>query len=244
MIPGIVAGGASAAASPVTWNSLVAALPSLWGWWKLDETAGAAVTATDASGNARHGTYNASGTRGAGLFSGSTYSQTSLGSRVDVPDWTVASTPKFTVGAMIKTTHSAAAEQQIFSGDGGGGSRVFQFNKDTSTHALGATFISPSVVTLVGATAVNDGNAHLAMFVYDESLPAASGRMKLYLDGSLDAQSTTSITLTSGVVANLAIGARNGLGTGTWSGAIDEAFFCTAALSSTQIADLWAARNS
>lgn len=231
--------------SNISWDSTVAGLANLWGWWKLDETAGAAVSAPDSSGNARHGTYNAAGTQSTGLFAGSTASQTTLGARVDVPNWTVAATPKFTVAAVIQTTHASGTEQQIFSADGGGGSRVFQFLKNTATNVLSATFISPSVVTLSGATAINDGNPHMVIFVYDESLAAGSGRMKLYLDGVQDAQSTTAITLTSSVSADLGIGARRGAdSTGLWAGAIDEAFFCSGALSATDVADLWAIRNT
>lgn len=236
----MMAGGAGA---PVTWNAAVLALPNLWGWWKLDETAGAAVTATDSSGNGRHGTYNAAGTQAAGLFSGSSQCQATLGNRVSVPVWAVPGVPKFTVGAVIKTTHSSGTEQQIFSGDGSG-ARVFQFYKNSTTHALGVTFINPGVVVLTGATAVNDGSPHLAIFTYDESLSAAAGRMKLYLDGALDAQSSTSVSLTSSVTANLGIGARNGgLSTGLWAGSLDDAFFCNGAISSTDVAALWAARN-
>lgn len=244
MRPGVALLRASGgAAAPSTWNGTVAALPNLWGWWKLDETAGAAVTATDSSGNGRHGSYTAAGTQAAGLFSGSSQCQATLGNRIDVPDWTVPSTPSFTVGAMIKTTHNSAVEQQIFSGDGSG-ARVFQFNKNTSTHAIQAVFINPDVVGLTGATAINDGNPHLVIFTYDESLAAAAGRMKLYLDGTLDAQSSTSVSLTSSVTANLGIGARNGgLSTGLWAGSLDEAFFCDGAISSTDVAALWAARN-
>lgn len=236
----MMAGGAGA---PVTWNDHVLALPNLWGWWKLDETAGAAVTATDSSGNGRNGSYTAAGTQAAGLFSGSSQCQATLGNRIDVPDWAVPGVPKFTVGAIIKTTHSAGAEQQIFSGDGSG-ARVFQFYKNTTTHALGVTFINPGVVSLTGATAINDGNPHLAIFTYDESLSAAAGRIKIYLDGSLNVASTDNISLTSSVTANLGIGARNGgLITGLWAGSLDEAFFCNGAISSTDVAALWAARN-
>lgn len=235
--------GIGGGGSPVTWNDHVLALPNLWGWWKLDETAGAAVTATDSSGNGRHGTYNAAGTQAAGLFSGSSQCQATLGNRVSVPNWSVPTNAKFTVAAVIKTTHASGTEQQIFSADGGAGGRIFQFCKNLGTNVLSTVLIYPSVVSLNGTTAINDGNPHLAIFVYDESLAAAAGRMKLYLDGTLNAQSTTAITLSAGT-ADLGIGARRGSdNTGLWAGAIDEAFFCNGAISSTDVAALWAARN-
>ncbi len=228
-----------------TWNSLVAALPGLWGWWKLDETAGAAVTATDSSGNARHGAYTSAGTQAAGLFSGSSQCQATIGSRIDVPDFTTTAVMKFAVGTCIKTTHSAGAEQQVFSADGSG-HRVFQFYKSTSTHALGVTIITPSVVGIVGTTAINDGNPHFVMFVWDETLAAANGRMKIYVDGALDVQSTTAITLSASLSANLSIGSRSGgSNNGTWAGSLDEGIFCKDSVpSAAQIASLWAARNS
>lgn len=56
---------------PSTWNAAMAALPGLWGWWKLDETATISGAAADSSGNGRNGTYGAAGTRGTGLISAS-----------------------------------------------------------------------------------------------------------------------------------------------------------------------------
>lgn len=235
---------ASGVSAPVTWNDHILALPNLWGWWKLDETAGAAVTATDSSGNGRHGSYTAAGTQAAGLFSGSATSQTTIGGRIDVPDWTLPTTPKFTVGAVIKTTHNTAVEQQIFSGDGSG-ARVFQFYKNMTTHAIGVTFINPGVYALTGATAINNGASRLVIVTYDETLSAAAGRLKIYVDGSQDAASSTNISLTGSVTANLGIGARNGgINTGVWAGAIDEAFFCDDAISAAEVSALWAARNT
>lgn len=228
----------------VTWDEHVAALPGLWGWWKLDEVASAGVVASDSSGNGRHGTYTSAGTQAAGLFAGSSQCQASIGGRIDVPDFTTTATMKFAVGALIKTTHAAGTEQQIFSADGGA-NRVFQFFMSTGTKTLGATFISPAVSGITGLTPINDGNPHLAVLTWDETLPAADGRMKLYLDGVLDVKSTSAVTLTPSMGANLSIGSRNGAAnTGLWAGALDEAFFCKdAAPSAADIAALWAARN-
>lgn len=239
---GMMAGGGAPA--PVTWNDHVLALPGLWGWWKLDETAGAAVTATDSSGNGRHGTYTAAGTQAAGLFSGSSQCQATIGGRINVPDFTTTGAMKFAVGACIKTTHALGAEQQIFSADGGG-HRVFQFNKNTTHHALGVTLILPSVVSIVGTTPINDDDPHWAVFVWDETLAAADGRIKIYLDGALEAQSTTAVTLTASMLANLSIGTRNGdVSSGQWAGSLDEGIFCKdQAPTAAQIAAAWAARN-
>lgn len=226
-----------------TWNSTVSALSGLWGWWKLDETAGAAVSAPDSSGNGRDGTYNAAGTQTTGLFSGSSASQLTLGGRVTLPSYTTPTTPQFSIGAFIRTT-TVGTEQQILSADQGSGNRIWQFNKNATTNALSFVTITPSVTTTTGATAINDGNPHLAVVVFDQSLSAGSSRVKLYLDGVLDGSSSTAITISASLTNQLGIGSRSGtLGTGLWSGAIDECFFCTSPLSSTDVANLWAARN-
>lgn len=228
-------GGAPAA----SWNVTVAALAGLWGWWKLDETAGAAVSAPDSSGNGRNGTYNASGTQTSGLFSGSSASQATLGSRITIPAFTIPATPQFTLGAFIRTT-AGATEQQVIGADGG----KFQWRKNTSTGAMEFITIVPSVTTTTAATTIADGNSHLVMLVFDQTLAAGSGRVKLYRDGVLDGSSSTAITIAAGSATSTALGARsNANNNGLWTGALDECFICNAALTSTDVANLWAARN-
>ena len=225
--------------SATTWNSLVAALPGLWGWWKLDDTPGVGATASDSSGNARHGTYTAAGTRGAALFSGSAYAQTSIGGRISLPNYTPPATPKFTIGAWIKTT-TGASEQQIVGSHGA----IFQFRKSTANNALEFVTIAPSVTTTTAATAINDGNPHFAVMVFDQTLAAGSGRIKLYLDGVQDGASTTAITISSTSSATAIAARTSANNNGLWAGAMDEVFIVQDALSSTTIADLWAARNT
>jgi hypothetical protein len=236
----------SVAPPPTTWNAAVAAT-SPWGWWKLDEVAGAAVNAPDSSGNGRNGTYTASGGQTTGIFAGSTTSQTTLGGRVTLPSYTTPTTPAFSVCAFILTSHAVNAEKQICSADNTSGGRIFQFRKRQATgnNQVEALIINPSVVTLTGSAIINDGNPHFVAFVFDQSLAAASGRMKLYVDGVLDAQSNTSVTITAGLSCPIGIGARyGGTNTGLWTDGIDETIFHDRALSSTEIANLWAARNT
>lgn len=226
-------------APPLTgWNAAVMALPSLWGWWKLDEVAGVSVSAVDASGNLRNATYTAAGTQTSGLFTGSAAAQATIGGRIQVPAYTLAATPRFTLGCFLRTT-AGAAEQQIFSS-----STVWQFRKNTSTNQLEFITVSPSVTTTTASTAINDGNPHLAIMVFDQALAAGSGRVKMYLDGSLNGSSSTALTLSSGS-SSPGIGARSAtVGTGLWTGAIDECFLCDTAISSTDVSNLWAARNT
>lgn len=226
------------------WNAAVAALPSLWGWWKLDEVAGAGVSAPDSSGNARNGVYRGSGTQTTGLFAGSSAAQATIGARVELPTYTTAATPQFSVGAFIRTTTGAVA-QQILSADPQVGARVWQFRKNTSTNAIEFITIQPSVTTTTGTVAINDGNSHFVCVVFDQTLAAGSGRVKLYVDGTLDVASSTAITITGGLARPPGIGSQSGTAdAGVWSGALDEAFICDTALSSTDVANLWAARNT
>lgn len=228
---------------PSTWNAAMAALPGLWGWWKLDETAANGVTAADSSGNGRSGTYLTAGTRGTGLIGASAFSQTTLGASVSLPQYSFPTNAKITVGAVIKTSISSSDEQQILSGDSS--SRAFQFRKNVTTHALEFVTINPSVTITTGVAAINDGNPHLVMVVVDQTLPAASGVVKLYVDGVLDKASTTAITISGGLSPFLGIGTRSGGdNTGLWGGSIDECFFCADALAADRIAALWAVRNS
>lgn len=231
---------------PATWNLAMAGILP-WGWWKLDETAGAAVSAPDSSGNGRNGTYTAAGSQTTGLFAGSTAAQLTLGGRVSLPSYTTPATPAFTVGAVVRTSHVVNAERQILSADtGSAGGRIFQFRKDQGTGArcAQAVLITPSTVVVTGTVPINDGNSHLVIFVFDQSLAAGSGRMKVYVDGVLDAQSNTAVTVTSALTCALGIGSRyGGANLGLWTESMDEGFFLDRAISSTEVANLWAARN-
>lgn len=223
------------------WNAAVAALPNLWGWWKLDETAGAAVVAADASGNSHNGSYTAAGTQSAGLFAGSSVAQASLGGRVNLPSYTLAAAPVFSIGAMIRA-NATASVQSILSSDVTG-NRKWQFTK-SAAHVLGLTIVTPTPVGIVGTTSINDGNPHFVVMVFDQTLAAASGRAKIYLDGSLEVASSTAITMSGSSGTVPAIGSRNNTATQElWRGAIDECFIVDGAISSANVAALWAARN-
>lgn len=238
--------GSGGSAPGNTWNDAVAGLPNLWGWWKLDEVAANGVTAVDSSGNGRNGTYTASGTHGAsGIFAGSAASQTTIGGRINVPTYPVAATPVFTLIAAVQTTLTEAVAH-IMSADNGSGYRAWQFRKQSATgNRIEFLTISPSVTTTTGATALNDGNPHLAVVVFDQTVSAADGRVKIYLDGSLDGQSTTAITITGSGSAPVAIGTRGNASTSQkWDAAIDECIILDGALSASDVANLWAVRNS
>ncbi len=231
------------AAPPATsWNTAVAALPGLWGWWKLDETAAASGVATDSSGNGNHGTYTAAGTHGAsGLFAGSSASQTALGGKINLPNFPLAATPVFTIGAFI-TADSVAAIQSILGADRASAPRCWQFRK-SAAHNVEFVVVNTGHTTSGGS--INDGLPHLVVAVYDQSLLAAAGRIKLFKDGAIVGTSSTATAMTGGVGAQAAIGARGSANTNDpWGGSIDECFLVDGALSAGQIANLWASRNT
>ena len=75
------------------------------------------------------------------------------------------------------------------------------------------TFLNNNTINVTGTTAINDGNWHHVMFVY---VPSTS--MTIYVDGSQDAQNTTSIpSAINNNYSNVYIGQFQ-----KWFGNIDE----------------------
>jgi hypothetical protein len=239
MIPGVFAGAAgSGGGSESPWNDVLAAL-NPWGWWKLDETSGNGITAIDSSGSGHDGEYTASGSQGSGLFAGSIASQTTIGGRINLPTYTTSATPQFTVGAFISST-STSSEAQILSADGI--FRLWQFRMSSSK--IQFVTIIPSVTTTASSSSVNDGNPHMVIVVFDQTLAGSSGRVKIYIDGSLDVASTTDITITGIRDADPAIGTRHNASVlGLWPGQIDECFLIDGPITGTDVSDLWLARD-
>lgn len=225
------------------WNTEMAALPGLWAWWKLDEVASVSGSAADASGNGRAGTYTAVGTHGAtGLFAGSSASQTTLGGRVNLPVFPLAASPIFSVGAVV-ISDAVASLQSVLSADRATAPRAWQFRKNT-THGMEFVAVNTGTV-LASPTSINDGQPHLVIAVYDQTLAAGSGRIKIYLDGSLSASSTVASVVNGSISAQPAIGSRGSAAANEpWGGAMDECFLVDGALTSGQISALWATRNT
>ena len=88
-------------------------------------------------------------------------------------------------------------------------------------------FINNTSVNVTGTTAINDGNWHHVMFVY---VPSTS--MTIYVDGSQDAQNTTSIpSAINNNYSNVYIGQFQ-----KWLGNIDEVAVWNSAIN---ISDVW-----
>lgn len=218
---------------------------SPWGFWRQNE-APPSITCADSSGNGRVGTYAGANTASPPIFLGNTGSvlyetsgYVSIGTNYTVP---VAPNP-LTLMCAIKTTVTSATEQNILSNDNSAGTRLWQFRMSVTGKAE-FVFILPSVVVVTGSVAINDGNPHLLHAVFDPTLSAGSGILKLYVDGVLDTQSSTIIVMAPGSTAP-AICARNSGGTvprGLLN--LSESAIFQSALSSARVAAHWSARNT
>ncbi|WP_353189098.1 LamG-like jellyroll fold domain-containing protein [Pseudomonas sp.] len=213
-----------------------------WGYWRLDET-GTLTTAADSSGNARSGTYIGTGTTDvAGLFGGSVRAKTLNGSdAVTCPTYTATAGSPFSALSVVR--FDSTSSMAFLSGDGvGGGNRMFQLR--ASGGRTQAALVNPASVVVESPLTYNDNNPHMAVLVYDQSLAAADGRLKLYMNGSEVARSTAAIT-NSETAAPLSIGQRgNTSATSRLNGSIDECAFFNYALSAAQVSALWAARDT
>ena len=216
-----------------------------WGYWKLDENPPASGgAAADSSGNGRNGTYTPDTfATAAGLFASSPRCPifvTASTQGVTLPNFTNSGAFSFALFASSTTT----GLQQLLSIDDGNSSRLFQFRFDGgASNKIDFVGIDAgsAATTVVSPTAVNDGLAHLVAGVYDASLSAAAGRLKLYVDGSESARSTTNFVIKPATgsprIAHRAVGDN-------WlSGKVSNVAIWSRALSAAEIADLWLKRN-
>ncbi len=229
-----------------SYDDVMAAL-SPWGYWKLDESpiTGGTTEAVDASGNDRHGTYRTgTWTTGDGVFAGSASCPIFDGATngVVLPEVTLGTLQKFSIVAFLSTT-SIASAKMILGGDQSAPHRLFQFRLGSGK--LQFVTITPSLTQTQSTVDINDGEDHQVGVVIDPTLDASEGRVKLYIDGSLNTKSTTAITISAGSVVP-AIGLRNGYGLAQepWDGPLDDVALILDALTADDFATLWATRNT
>lgn len=222
-------------------DAVLALLP--WGYWKLDDSGSPAV---DSSGNGRDGSYAGSGTTfgAAGLFGGSSASIVLNGSgRVNLPTLGPVNGVILTLMCSFKTGASGI-KHLISADDNFGGNRVWQWRiNDTKIQLV--FFDGGEVISDIGPV-VNDDNPHMAWLVLDPSVSDAAGKVKVYVDGSLQYSSTTNIQITSTTTTKPCYGSRSSqFQAEAMVGNGDEcAIWVGTALTSTEISDLWAARNT
>jgi len=217
---------------------------SPWAYYPMDEAGSTPATATDASGNGRTGTY-VGGTipEAAALFSGMVRCREfSSGDRLDFPDSTVTADSAFSAVAFIKTTNTAL-QSVIGSDTTSSPGRLFQMRIAATTGFSNFVFLLPSTFTLAGGV-LNDGTPHMFAVVYDPSLSAAAGRLKIYIDGAESARSAGSTT-NSQTGQELSVGSRSNNGTNEpYIGDIGHCAFFRSALSAANISAIWAQRNT
>lgn len=219
---------------------------SPWGYWKLDET-GSPTVAVDSSGNGRDGTYAGTGTTfgAGGLFTGSVRSITlNGGGRVNFPTMGAVDGQKLSLLCCFKTSAAGGIQQLMSADDNEGGNRVWQWRINGEKIEL-VFFAVGHVVSNIGDV-VTDGSPHMAVLVLDPTLADVDGKTKVYVDGALKYSSTTTITITSTATTRPCYGSRSSeLQAESMVGSGDEcAAWIGTALSATDVADLWAARNT
>lgn len=213
---------------------LVAGLGPL-AWWRLGDVSNGG-TMTDSSGNAHHGTWNASATHTVGTSLLLNDSNSSLqmtgasgeGAVVTSGAW-MDLTSNLSWLVLFKTTDTAArlfAREQTA---GGGQDWSLQITNQLHFCAAG------SVIASSVDTSVNDNSIHMAVFTYD------GANVKIYLDGALD--KTQAYTTPLGTAAyNILIGYGGGTATGhMFTGTLDEAIIFDQVLTLAEITELWAA---
>lgn len=206
-----------------------------WAYYKLDETSGTA--ANDSSGNSRNGTYITGPVPASPVFAGSSGATDS--SRVAGASFSTAG-GAFSLVLCFRTS-STDSLMHLISGDAAG-NRLWQWRLSNGEPQF--VGFQPSLgLTVTGSGDYRDGNPHMAVLVVDSALPNASGKVKLFMDGSQVAASIGDVRPGSGSIA-LSIGSRNtGASLEPFSGIQDEAIAFDYPLSSAQVSALWAARN-
>jgi hypothetical protein len=192
-------------------------------------------TMTDASGNARHGTYINSPTRGVpGLLPNESdlavaFAGTANGVVVNAA-WMNTST--LTVEALIKPAGSASAARSIVDRDDEV-SRFFQFRLNTSNKLEVITFAGGVTFTASNATLSNGSTYHVAATITGTTI-------KLFVNGVLDKTGSLPAALT-GNSSGLWVGIHGGTVQGFGGGTIDEVAYYGTALPDTRIASHYTA---
>ena len=200
-------------------------------------------TAADSSGNSHPAKYLNATLGATGATSDSAKAVTFAGTGfIECPYGAWLNASSFTVAAFVKTTSSSVLSIL----DRCNGSLSFNGWQFRTTSAgkveLVLTHNGAGLGTsVVGGTSINDGSYHLVVGTYDGTT------LKVYVDGSPDGSQANSGPVDQ-PLDGLRIGAtRAGSGTGSpaqgWVGSLDEAaYWAGTALTSTQVAALYAAK--
>ena len=220
-----------------------AADPSLVGWWRFDE--GSGTTTRDSSGNGNDGTLQGNPQWVAGKIGGALDFDGNYG-YVNVPDdssldFLDGSTPTFTVEFWFQTTGVGTGTGFM------GGPAILDRRRRGSMTAVQFHFMIDSAgrlgfcvcdddnitrVSIASTTKINDGFWHHGAGIRD-----GTSNWELYIDGNLEASSSTTVTASDGYW--LTFGARrrdNSDITSYFNGKIDDIRIYDRPLSQEEIA--------
>ena len=186
--------------------------------------------ANDVSGNyngtASNVTYGTGVFGQAGVFNGSN-------SIIDLGDHNVfsPSVNALSLSCWIKTTGTL---DFIFSKGGGGGYEYgLLINGSGQIELLAYTLSASSSVSINTSSAYNDGNWHQVVAIYDPS-----GNFKIYVDGSQQATSSSSLSMGNGSNA-LILGKKNDTSLDFFNGSIDQVRIFNTALTPLEVEALY-----
>ncbi|MEZ5302219.1 MAG: LamG-like jellyroll fold domain-containing protein [Verrucomicrobiales bacterium] len=157
--------------------------------WQLDETSGA--VAADSSGNGIDGAWQGPGADAGWVPGGGVDGGGSVSFSGVKPDsfitssFSAVSGAPFTISAWVKTA-AAGNNGAVYLGDGGFGDRYYVVRVRDGFGWANAR--NTSEVNATGSTAINDGQWHHLVGVY-----AGNADRKIYVDGVLEASSTTNV---------------------------------------------------
>ena len=199
------------------------------GYWKLDETSGS--SAADSSGGGNPGTVTGATWTPSGKVQGClTFNGTSSYARISR---TISN--DFSVAFWVRTTQ-AGGTGQWWQGQGLVDGEVAGNANDFGTALCGDKFAfgtgNPDT-TITSATSINDGAWHYCVATREQ----ASGTLKVYVDGVLEATGTGS-TQSLTAAASLRFGSLQ-TGMGFFQGSLDEVRLFNRALGHLEIAALY-----
>lgn len=144
--------------------------------------------------------------------------------------------PSLTIAAWGRTTSTGSA--QICAREAGGGTRIFQFRINANKLDW-ISNITGTIDTRTSTTTVNDGNLHLFVATYEDSV-----RTAVAVDGVVESETTRSGALLTGSTPSMCFLDDNRAGTSPWNnggtGGIGSIMMWDRGFSDAEIAALYA----
>lgn len=218
-------------------------------WWQLNEPSGSTVV-FDALGGVQLATFGAPTLGATGLVNHSSSTALSIADTTSgfaaTGNYLPAATTTVTLEAIVKTTATTGTILSVSNPGLGDGQRFrLYLNAGVATFGVGKTSSSNIQETLAGNVAVNDGNPHHIVGVFNSA--DAAFTMRSYVDGVETAGNNNPGGTFRGDQEIVVGNAADGFGSpsahaGGVIGTVDEAAVYTSVLSATRIAAHYSAR--